>query len=172
VKVVALASAVVGLIAVWAFPSSTNAQTARADAARTYKNAELRVRAFTPPAAWELAPQAAYPRVLATWTRNDGSGARLTLSAQRVPASTTPSALVDEARAGLTRQGFQQIRITPDGARVRLEATLDGGRRIARQAYLVEAQIAYVVTVVGPGGLAERLATELDDSLRSLQLGE
>jgi hypothetical protein len=170
VKVVAASALVVGLALV--FPSSAIAQTARADAARTYKNPELRVRAFTPPSVWELAPQAAYPRVLATWTRNDGSGARMTLSAQRVPASTTPAALVEEARAGLTRQGFQQIRITPDGARVRLEAILDAGRRVARQAYLVEAQIAYVITVVGPGALAERLAAELDESLRSLQLGD
>jgi len=151
-------------------PSRAVAQSARADAARTYKNAELRVRAFTPPPAWELAPQASYPRVLATWTRE--GGARMTLSAQRVPSTTTPAALVEEARAGLTRQGFQQIRTTADGTRIRLEAVLDGGRRVARQLYAVEAQIAYVITVVGPGAIADRLTAELDDALRSLQLGD
>lgn len=160
----------VALVALAFASSPASAQTARADAARTYKNAELRVRAFTPPAPWELAPQASYPRVLATWTRE--GGARLTLSAQRVPPSTTPATLVEEARTGLVRQGFQQIRTTPVDRGVRLDATLDGGRRIARQIYVVEAQIAYVFTVVGPGALAERLGAELDDALRTLQLGD
>src|SRR4051812_42580764 len=100
-----------------------------AGSGRVYRNDAMRVRAFAPPQGWELAPQSSYPRLLASYSH--GEGARLTLSAQRVPATATAESLAEQSKGPLEKQGFAGIRITRDGDRARLDADLDGGRRFA-----------------------------------------
>ena len=38
-----------------------------AGTAHVYRNDQARVRAFAPPAGWDLAPQSSYPRLLAAY---------------------------------------------------------------------------------------------------------
>jgi hypothetical protein len=136
---------------------------------RVYRNPAMRVRAFEPPIGWELAPQASYPRLLASYSHKEGG--RLTLTGQHVAKETTAAQLVEQSRAALERQGFTSIRVQADGPRVRLSAQLEGGRRAAEQLYVVEEQIGYVVTLVAPA--AHRISAERDfeEAVRSLQIG-
>lgn len=146
---------------------------------RSYHNDAFKVRAFEPPVGWEAQTASSYPRLLAAY--EDKSGARLTLVAQRVAPGTTARALSDESRPALERQGFQSIVVTleraPDGPedappRVRLEASLDGGRRFVRQLYLVDEGIGYVMTLVGPATRSYSLRRDFDEAAQSLQLGD
>jgi hypothetical protein len=136
---------------------------------RLYRNEAMRVRSFEAPSGWEQAPQSSYPRLLTSFTHADGG--RITLTAQRVAPGTTPAALVAQSRPALERQGFFAIHVISENDRVRLEASLDGGKRVARQVYLVEAGIAYVVTLVAPQALAAAMTRDFDFALRSLRLG-
>jgi hypothetical protein len=146
---------------------------------RSYRNDALKVRAFEPPVGWEAQTAGSYPRLLAAY--EDKSGARLTLVAQRVAPGTTARALSDESRPALERQGFRSIVVTlehaPDGPedappRVRLEASLDGGRRFVRQLYVVDEGIGYVMTLVGPATRSYSLRRDFDEAAQSLQVGD
>src|SRR4029079_7363241 len=112
------------------------------------RNEAMRVRAFEAPAGWELAPQSSYPRLLASYSHHEGG--KLTLSAQKVPATTTSMDLAEQSRMPLEKQGFTALRVHADGPRARLEADRDGGKRFVKQAYLVDGGIGYVVTLIGP----------------------
>jgi hypothetical protein len=134
-----------------------------------YRNDAWNVRAFEAPVGWELAPQPSYPRLLAAYSHRDGG--KMTLVAQREPPTRDARALAQESRAALTRQGFQQIQLSEDGGRVRLDALLDGGRRFVRQLYLVDAGIGYVVTMTGPVSKALPMRRDFDEAVQSLSLG-
>jgi hypothetical protein len=136
---------------------------------RVYRNDAMRVRAFSPPAGWELAPQSSYPRLLAYYAHAEGG--RITLSAERVPPSTPASSLAQRARAPLEKQGYAHLQITNAGDRTRLEGDLDGGRRLLKQVYLVESGIGYVVTLISPTSAAPHMTADFEEALRSLQLG-
>src|SRR5262249_51619842 len=148
---------------------------ARADG-RSYRNEAMKVRAFAPPLGWEKQAGRSHARPLALWTDKDG--AKLTLVAARVPpAITTARQLYDESRAALWRQGFKTIVETSDkGAvselvRLRLDAQLDEGRKLARQLYVVAEGIGYVITLIGPMTRAPQLRRDFDEAVLTLELG-
>jgi hypothetical protein len=140
-----------------------------AGGARVYRNDQARVRAFAPPAGWELAPQSSYPRLLAAYI--GAEGAKLTLAGQRLSRDQSAIALANDARPALERQGFFKVRVSPDGDRARIDAELDGGKRYLKQLYLVDGGWAYVVTLIAPTASAERTSAEFDEAVRSLQIG-
>jgi hypothetical protein len=145
------------------------ASIAAGTSARTYRNEALHVRSFEPPPGWEKAPQGSYPRLLAAYSHREGG--HLTLSAQQVAPGTSALKLAEQARVPLERQGFTAVRVTADGARARLEATLDGGKRFGRQLYLVDGNMAFVVTLVAPQQSAAAMVRDFEESLRTLQIG-
>jgi hypothetical protein len=55
--------------------------------------------------------------------------------------------------------------------RAQLEATLDGGKRILRQLYIVDGNFGYVVTLVAPQKWAVPMLRDFELALRSLVLG-
>jgi hypothetical protein len=134
-----------------------------------YRNEALNVRSFEPPLGWEQAAQPSYPRLLAAYSHKDGG--KLTLVAQREPPGRSARALAEESRAALQRQGFMQIQLNEETSRVRLDATLDGGRRFVRQLYLVDSGIGYVVTMTGPMSKALNLRRDFDEAAASLTVG-
>jgi len=137
--------------------------------ARSYRNEAMHVRQFEPPSGWVLAPQGSYPRLLASYSHREGG--RITLSAQRIAPGTTALKLAESSRAPLERQGFAALVIAADGARARLEATLDGGKRFARPLYLTDGGVGYVVTLIASGAAWERILADFDAAVKSLELG-
>ena len=137
-------------------------------APRLYRNEAMKVRAFDPPSGWELAPQVSYPGLLASYTHADGG--RLTLAAQRVAATVDSKQLAEQSRPVLERQGFASIKLTPEEGGLRLDATLDGGKRLVRQHYRVVAPFGYVVTMIAPVEKAAKFQRDFEDALRSLNL--
>ncbi len=136
-------------------------------APRVYRNDAMKVRAFDPPEGWLVAPQASYPKVLALYTHD--SGARLTLTAQKVAAGVTGESLAESSRATLEREGFRDIALSPG----RIDAALSDGKRFLKQIYLVQSGFGYVVSLVGPkapAARATRLVQDFDDAVHSLQL--
>jgi hypothetical protein len=63
------------------------------------------------------------------------------------------------------------VSLVADGDRVRLEATLDDGRRLVRQLYAVADGFGYVVTMVGPMARAPQLRRDFDEAAGSLAVG-
>ena len=63
------------------------------------------------------------------------------------------------------------VRVDRQPARVLVEATLDKGRRIARQLYLVEEGFAYVITLVAPLEQKDQRSRDFDEAIGSLKLG-
>jgi len=157
-----------GLIFSFAIAAASTAIGAGGQA-RSYRNDALRVRNFEPPPGWELSPQPSYPRLLASYSHRDGG--KLTLSAQKIGARISAQKLADQSKPLLEKQGFTAVKISADeDAHVRLEANLDGGRRYAKQLYVVESGIGYVITLIAPSE-AGRLANDFTEAVRSLQLG-
>ena len=115
------------------------------------------------PRGWQLAGQVGYPKVLLIAYGPDG--ARLVLGAQRVTPGQGAIEMAAGARAVLIRQGYAGVRVTPEvnpgtsaappaaeGAapasdRIRLDATFNAGRQVLRQWYIVDVDVAVVVTV-------------------------
>jgi hypothetical protein len=134
-----------------------------------YRNDQARVRAFAPPAGWELAPQSSYPRLLAAYL--GAEGAKLTLAGQKLSrAEQSALSLAEEARPALEKQGFTKVKVAPEGDRARVDADLDGGKRYMKQLYLVDGGWAYVVTMVAPSSSAARTGPDFDEAVRSLQI--
>jgi hypothetical protein len=136
---------------------------------RVYRNDALRVKAFEPPSGWHASPQPSYPRMLIEYTHPDGG--RLTVAAQKVAPGATADSVAKGARQGLEKQGFQQLKLTADGPRTRLDARLDGGRRFLKQLYVVEGNLAYVVSMVAGSINEPQMARDFDSAARSLVIG-
>jgi hypothetical protein len=134
---------------------------------RSYHNDALRIRSFETPRKWDPAPQIGYPKVLVLATHPDG--AKLLLGAQHVPPGTTAATLAGAAKVTLMKQRFSDLKLTDeDDGRVRLEATSDGGRGLLRQIYLVDGDLAYVVTLHATAGREKKVLRDFDDAVRSL----
>ena len=137
--------------------------------ARQYKNPQWRVRGFEVPRGFEAAPQSSYPAVLLLAVGPED--ARLSLAVQRVAPGVRARGLADAAAVTLARQGFLQPRASDEAdGRARLEAAFDGGRSQLRQIYVVDGDLGFVVTLTAPTARAARLAKELDEAARSLQI--
>jgi hypothetical protein len=142
---------------------------------RSYRNDALKVRAFAPPLGWEAQDTRSYARLLALYSNKEGD--KLTLVAARVPATMNVRALANESRAALVRQGWKNIVETSDksplGAetRVHLDARLDDGHKLARQLYVVNEGIGYVVTMIGAMTRAPQLGRDFDEAVQSLDIG-
>jgi hypothetical protein len=139
---------------------------------RRFQSAELRC-AFAVPRGWEIVRQVGYPRVVVLATGADG--ARLNLAVQRVSAGTSALTLAADARAALERQRFTDLRVVPEGAEcggerpadaMRLDATTAAGQAL-RQEYLVDGDLAYVLTVTTP---QKRIAADFCAALRALAI--
>jgi hypothetical protein len=138
-------------------------------AGRLYHNEAARIAAFELPRGFQQAAQVGYPRVLLVATGPEGS--QLVLSSQPVASGTGAVVLAQRAAAALTAQGFASPRVVPDESeRARLEATLDGGRRVLRQLYAVDGDQAVVVTLVAPVGQTAVLRA-FERSLETLEIG-
>jgi|GEM_PF-5803660 len=157
---------VAGQICCLFFLFSTDPATAQSQL-RSYRNEAMRVLAFRPPGGWEMAPQSSYPRILASYSWKDG---KLTLSGERVQKELTATALVEQSRSALMKQGFTHLSVQPDGDRVALDADLDSGKRFVRQLYIVENGVAYVLTLVAPVVDRGRSLADFQEAVRSLQL--
>jgi hypothetical protein len=136
---------------------------------RAYRNEAMGVRMFEPPPGWDRAPQSAYPRLLVSYSHSEGG--KLTLSAQKVAPPTSAASLAHDARAPLEKQGFTRITQKADGARMRMSAELDSGKRVSMQLYAVEGGFGYVLTLITPLATADRMAQDFDAAARSLVLG-
>jgi hypothetical protein len=66
---------------------------------------------------------------------------------------------------------LQQIQLSEDSGRVRLDALLDGGRRFVRQLYMVDGGIGYVVSMTGPMSKVLPMRRDFDEAVQSLSLG-
>ncbi len=134
-----------------------------------------RILSFDPPGTWERAPTPPSSRLLATWAHRDAG--RLTIAAQQVGDVTDAAKIFDESRASLERQGWSITHVdrakagAPSG-RVTVDASLDKGKRIGRQLYLVEGGFVYVITLVAPQEQAADRLRDFDDAVASLKLGD
>jgi len=143
-------------------------QSAATPSARLFHSAAYRIAAVDPPTGWELAPSPPSSRLLATWTHKEG--ARLTLAAES-SAETSAGKLLDQAKGALTAQGWTVKHEDRQPTRVTIEATLDGGKRIARQLYAVEKGFAYVLTLVAPADQVNERARDFDDTVSTMRIG-
>jgi hypothetical protein len=145
------------------------------DSARVYRNATLHVRGVEPPFGWEPQPTGSYTRLLAAWADKDG--AKITLVASKVAPAATAQSVADEARPALARMGWRYVvvakdaTIPGDSGRLRLEAQLDDGRKLARQLYVVSGGIGYVLTLIGASSRAPQLKRDFDETAQSLAIG-
>jgi hypothetical protein len=137
---------------------------------RAFRSPAHRVTSVEPPTGWERAAAPPSSRLLASWAHRDG--ARLTLAADRVPASADAKKLFEQSRSSLEKQGWAVGRVDAQPGRVLVEATIDKGKRVARQLYLVEGGLAYVLTLVSDAAEAPARAREFDETVASLKLGE
>ena len=135
---------------------------------RTLRSPTQHVVAFEPPAGWERAATPPSSRLLATWAHHDGG--RLTLVAE-LAAGKTALQIFEQSRPALEKQGWSLGKTERKPERVILEATLDKGRRHARQLYLVEDGWAYVVTMAAPAEQDAARAHDFDEAIGSLKLG-
>ncbi|MSP60051.1 MAG: hypothetical protein EXR72_06855 [Myxococcales bacterium] len=136
---------------------------------RVYRKKEYRVAAFEVPRGWDSTPQIGYPSILVLATSPDG--ARLTLGVQRVIPGTTALGLAADARAALLRQGFGDARITPGSdERVRLDATFDRGGSALRQEYIVDGDLAFVVTLAVAVAKQAKAVKDYEEALGSLAI--
>jgi hypothetical protein len=142
---------------------------AHAGGVRGLRAPAQRIAGFDPPSGWERAATPPSTRLLGTWAHRDGG--RLTLAAERVPAGVTAQRLFDDSKAALGKQGWVLGKVEAQPMRVVAEATLDGGKRLARQLYLVEEGFAYVVTLVAPVEQRVERARDFDEAIGSLKLG-
>lgn len=147
---------------------SCTALAVAAPSAKLFRSPDYRVVAVDPPTGWELSASPPSSRLLASWSHRDG--AKLTLAAER-SAVTDPEKLFLQSRSVLQAQGWTVGSVEKQAGRVSVEATLDHGRRIARQLYAVEQGFAYVLTMVAPADQADLRARDFDDTLATMRLG-
>lgn len=139
---------------------------------RVFHYDPLRIVSFELPREWQRAPQVGYPGVLMEATAADG--ARIVLAGQRVALGTSPLMMAADARAALIKQGFIDPRVSavtgPGGdERARLDAGSDGGRQALRQLYVVDGDVAVVVTVVASASKQARPMREVEAAVEALE---
>lgn len=139
-----------------------------APSAKLFRSPDYRVVAVDPPSGWELAASPPSSRLLASWAHREGG--KLTLAAER---SALPDAnkLFAQSEGVLKAQGWTLGAIDRQTGRIVVDATLDHGRRIARQLYTVEQGFAYVLTMVAPAEQGPLRARDFDDTVATMRLG-
>ena len=148
--------------------------TAASPSQRLVKSPAHRLQSIEPPPGWELSPSPPSSRLLATWTHREG--ARLTLAAEQT-AGLDANQLFARSRSSLERQGWTIVKATPSvgktagSQRVAVEATLDKGKRSARQLYLIEEGFAYVLTMVNASEQTAARQRDLDETIASMRVG-
>ena len=162
-KTIALAVGVTALTAI--FGGAAHALPAQ----RQLRAAPQHVISFEPPAGWERAATPPSSRLLATWSHHDG--ARLSFAAQTVAADVGADKLYAESMRSLEKQGWAITKADRQTGKVTVDASLDKGKRVARQIYLVESGFAYVITLVAPAEQVTERTHDLDDAMTGLKLG-
>jgi hypothetical protein len=134
---------------------------------RIYRNLDCGIRLLELPRGWQVIPRAqtGYPHVLLIAEREH---ARMVLAVQGSEPSTMAGALAEEALRALREQKWENLLTRDVGKGVRLEGELDRGRRLLRQAYVVSDGLAYVLTVVTPREVSERVLHDFEMALQSL----
>lgn len=148
-----------------AWPS--NGRAASRD--RIYRNPDCGIRVFEVPRGWQVIPrtQVGYPRVLLLAERDR---AHLVLAVQGIQQPTTAIALAEQALQALREQRWEKLLTQEVGKVARLEGELEGGRRLLRQAYVLSDEVAYVLTVVTPKEVSERVLRDFEMALQSLAI--
>lgn len=143
-------------------------------AARGYRDEAFRVADFQAPPRWQPVPQLPYPGLLTAAT--DGKGTSIVLSAQRVVPGEDALTLAAAARAVLLRQGYTDAKLielpsdrTPQ-TRVRLEAAYARGAKLLRQVYVVDDDVALVLTLTAPATAADAALSAFDAAVGSLEI--
>lgn len=139
---------------------------------RIYRNPECGIRLFEVPRGWQVVPrtQVGYPRVLLLAERER---AHLVLAVQGIRSPTTAMSLADQAMQALQEQRWEKLLTREVGNIARLEGEVEGGRRLLRQAYVVSNpadEVAYVLTVVTPKEVSERVLRDFEAALQSLAI--
>jgi hypothetical protein len=142
---------------------------AASQSGRVYRNPDCRVELLELPRGWDLTPpwQIGYPRVLVIGTTGS---ARLVFAVQRIVAGTSAVEVAAAARALLIRQGWRDPRVTPDGERAFLDAGVADSKRLLHQVYVVDGDLAFVLTSVAPPERNDRVLRDFDATLRSLEV--
>lgn len=134
---------------------------------RAFRSPPHQIVSIEPPAGWDLSASPPSTRLVASWTHRDG--AKLTLVAERAAADVEAGKLFEQSRPSLERQGWTLGAVNRQPTRVLVEATLDRGKRSARQLYLVEGGFVYVLTLVAPVEQTSARARDLDETIASLR---
>jgi hypothetical protein len=136
---------------------------------RIYRNPDCGIRLFELPRGWQVIPrtQIGYPRVLLIAERER---AHLVLAVQGIKEPTTALSLAEKTLQTLREQRWENLVTRDTGRVVRLEGELDEGRRLLRQAYLLSDELAYVLTVVTPREVSERVLRDFEAALQSLAI--
>lgn len=151
------------LLLVPAFPQRGN--TASRD--RIYRNPDCGIRLFELPRGWQVISrtQTNYPRILLIAERER---AHLVLAVQGIEPPTTAYSLAEKTLQALREQRWEHLLARNVGKVLRLEGELDEGHRLLRQAYLLSDELAYVLTVVTPREVSERVFHDFETALQSL----
>jgi hypothetical protein len=145
-------------------------------AATHLHNEAAKVRDLVVPSGWTATSPSSDARLIGAWENKDG--ARMSLVAERVKDGVTASALLADARSTLARQGFKDLagyaeRPGADGReRARLDGSLDGGRVVMHQLYVVADGFGYVLTVAGASKKAPELKRAFDEVSSTLAVGD
>jgi len=144
----------------------TAAVATAAPSPRLFRSTAHQIASIEPPVGWDLSASPPSTRLVASWTHRDG--AKLTLVAERAPSGVDASKLFDQSRPSLERQGWVIGRTERQPARVSVEASLERGKRGARQLYLVLDGFVYVLTMVAPTEQTSARSKDLDETVASL----
>ena len=152
-------------------------------AGRTYSNEAWRITSFEVPRGWARVQDAQVPwpgvLLIATAPANAAAhDARLVVAAQHVGPGQDPLELAAAARPALLKQGFEGARVSPKSSggggepRCQIDATLDGGKRVMRQVYVVAQDVAVVMTLTAPAAAAGPSLRAFDAAVDSLALDQ
>jgi hypothetical protein len=136
---------------------------------RTLRAPAQHVLGYEPATGWERAAAPPSSRLLASWTHHDGG--KLTFVAERSSGKQTSQQIYEANKALLEKQGWTIGKSETKGTRTLVEATLDKGKRFARQLYIVEEGFAYVITLVAPIEQRDERTREFDDAVTAMKLG-
>jgi hypothetical protein len=136
---------------------------------RIYRNPDCGIRVFEVPRGWQVVPRAqvGYPRVLLLAERER---AHLVLAVQGIQQPMTAMSLAEKTLQALREQRWEKLSAQEIGRVARIEGELDGGRRVLRQAYVLSDEVAYVLTVVAPREVSERVLRDFETALQSLAI--
>lgn len=140
-----------------------------ADVDHSHYRSELWGVELLVPADWQLAEQQAYPGILVSAWSGDGK-ARMTLAAERLTTPTTTQGYGNKNRRTLEKIGFRVVYFLahPSGAHI-LDAVAPNRRTRMKQAYWVEGDTAFVLSLAAPRQLMRASRRTFEDTLEKVR---